>query len=277
MDFSFLLSCNDLTEDHFAEAAESREDTYELLLRIAEISRQHDGTSTAILRFLSRVAMTSRWVDGDVRIRIDFCGMFRTRLILMRGFGGDEFEVLKRIELSVSFMEFREACKESRAIQPFIVSAAGLTGKDMFLVLDAPEQARRESVKPPAFEAAQARLAEKLRQPQIPRLKPEVAAALEKIRRLRETQEAPAAPAPRTPIAKIELQKRPLQHVAPATSDRSPRNPESLLPLIKPQNAKPRNDDRNRTRAYGVPAQEEPTTTAESEPSHDVDEGWDED
>ncbi len=277
MDFSFLVSCNDLTEDHFAEAAESREDTYELLLRMAELSEPHDGTSTMLIRFLARVAIASSWVDGDVRIKIVFSGVFRTRIILMRGLGGDEFEVMKRVELAVSFMEFREACKETKAIQPFIVSAAGLTGKDMFLVLDAPEQARRESVKPPAFEAAQARLAEKLRQPQIPRLKPEVAAALEKIRRLRETQEAPAAPAPRTPIAKIELQKRPLQHVAPATSDRSPRNPESLLPLIKPQNAKPRNDARNRTRAYGVPAQEKPTTPAESLPSDDVDEGWDED
>ncbi|MDQ7815124.1 MAG: hypothetical protein RDU25_04960 [Patescibacteria group bacterium] len=280
MDFTFLKSCADLTEDHFAEAAETREDAYEFLLRLADISQPHNGTSTTILRFLSRVAIASRWVDGDVRIRIDFAGVFRTRLVFMRNLGGDEYEVLKRIELAISFMEFRETCKEAKAIRPFIVTATRSAGQDMHITLDAPEQIRRSSIPPPGFIEAQARLAEKLRPPPMPRLKPEIAAALEKIHRLRNAsevdQESPPPLPITTPIARIKLTKRTpsmrQNDVQPATD----RNPESLLPLIRPTEHQQAPDSaRKRTLAYGAPAAEKPATTPRPDQADDIDDGWD--
>jgi len=284
MDFSFLRSSADLTEDHFAEAAETREDTYELLLRMAELSEPHDGTSARLIRFLARVAIASHWVDGDVRIKIEFSGVFRTRVILLRGLGGDEFEVLKRLELAVSFMEFRGACEETRAIQPFIVSAANSTGKDMHIVLDAPERIRRSSIPPPEFTAAQARLALKLQAPQIPRLKPEVAAALEKIRRLRdETENAvppPAAPTVHaTPIAKIQLAKRRPDEINGTAPPASGRNPESLLPLIRSSGLRTApNEARQRTQGYGTSAANNKAPDENNPiPVDDLDDGWDED
>jgi hypothetical protein len=182
MDIKHISSCSQLTEEHFAFFSRTRELTYALIERAAEISAYQDGAEKIIL-FLARVALHNTWLDGGVRVDVRSTGAaFRCQLVFMCDRGGS-FDILKKVELNTSYTDFLKV-KDSLKIKPFSVKEE-TAGGERRLIFTASEAIREMSVPPPEFKAAQAKLA-KLVIPgpppmprDMPQLRPDLQAALE--------------------------------------------------------------------------------------------------
>lgn len=252
MELSSLQTCSQLNEDIFAEFSTTREHAYALLDRVAEISQPHDGIEK-VISFLARIALGNSWVDGGLRVDVRHTGMFKCQLKLMRDLGGDEFEVLKKIGLSASYLEFKEAGKNPQDILPFTMDEKAF-GPDKLLTFTAPEAVRRSTKPPPAFLEAQACVLERqqrwtqpfvpvIESPEqaLPKLRPELQAALDKRRKQNASRPTGAggysivaAPTPETrrsaqPLSRIATIRKPAADVASISPQPAP------LPELRPK------------------------------------------
>ncbi|MFZ6015747.1 MAG: hypothetical protein ACOYUZ_05350 [Patescibacteria group bacterium] len=174
-DFELVKSCADFCEDHFVEAAQSREATYAFLDHIARICEPHDGEENIIF-FLARLASTGYkqialtrtgrltspeqwfWLDSDLRVEITRLSLTECSFRLLMSLGGGDYELLKRIEiLRSSFGRFKELMSMRREIEPFVpVMAVGEK-----LLLETKAVLRKSTVPPPSMADARERMLER--------------------------------------------------------------------------------------------------------------------
>ncbi|MHB8830603.1 MAG: hypothetical protein ACYC44_00565 [Patescibacteria group bacterium] len=170
MDFA-NIAINDLTEDVFAQAAQTSEDAFALLDRLAKIAVPNK-CEAKVLRFFSRIALRATdgklrsWAAGDLRVEIRPLKAFCCEIKLLRDKNG-MLRLLRRVTLQASIQRFHEAGMDIKRILPFML----VTARRDLLVLEAKAEIRRNTIPPRSFAKAERAMltGKSLAQPPLPR------------------------------------------------------------------------------------------------------------
>ncbi len=163
MDFSYLTSCEDITEDDFRSAAASKRNTEIFLQKIEALARPGSGVGK-VMFFFARVALRNEELEGtakhiyqDLALQVTRSRRNRTlfEIRLMHDVGGI-YEQLYKVTVWCAFEELLQAARDSENMKPFIC----LDAREDFLLLEATGAERMNSLAPPAYAEADARYRE---------------------------------------------------------------------------------------------------------------------
>jgi len=172
MDYSYLETCEAITEDDFRSAVSSKGNTATFLQTVEDISKPGTGVGK-VLFFFARLAWMNKeqqssasYAYEDLALQISLSRrndtLFEIRLM---NNVGDVFEQIMKVTVWCNFEELLAAANDKENMRPFTCTEA----RENFLMLEATAQAIETSIAPPDFNEADARY-EKLRR--VETLKP---------------------------------------------------------------------------------------------------------
>lgn len=163
MDYSYLTSCEHITEDDFRSAVASNSNTQKFLRQIEEISRPGFGVGKIVF-FFARLALRNKELEGTAKHIYQDLALQITRsrrnhtlfeIRFMHDVGGI-YEQLYKVTVWCDFAELLQAARDSEDMKPFVCVDA----HEDYLLLEATGAERMNSLAPPAYAEADARYRE---------------------------------------------------------------------------------------------------------------------
>jgi len=165
MDFSYLKTCESITEDVFRLAIATKEQTEAFLRHIEDISKPATGVGK-ILFFFARLALRNSELEGSGNFVYEDLALQVTQsrrnptlyeIRYMNDVGGS-YEQIYKVTVWCTFTELLNAAQDKKNITPFTCE----DGRENYLLLKATADKIKTSIPPPEYVDADARYQELL-------------------------------------------------------------------------------------------------------------------